>query len=80
MIVIKRFAFRSLCLAIFLSAVAFAQEVQKPQARSQSSAVPITVNASGGRVRFAAVGSVERLRLEVFDADGLAGGSVRSMF
>ncbi|HJU54434.1 MAG TPA: hypothetical protein VJ715_07685 [Pyrinomonadaceae bacterium] len=68
MFVSKRVAFRALCCALLLSGVAFAQEVQKT--RSQTAGVPITASASGGLVRFAAVGAVERLRLEVFDDAG----------
>jgi hypothetical protein len=68
MIVASRLAFRSLCFALLLSTAARAQEAQKP--RPQTAGAPVTVSASGTRVRFAAVGPVERMRLEVFDAAG----------
>ncbi|HJU54240.1 MAG TPA: hypothetical protein VJ715_06705 [Pyrinomonadaceae bacterium] len=48
--------------------IALAQE-QAPVKR-QPASVPITVAASGERVRFTAVGAVERMRLEVFDSSG----------
>lgn len=53
---------------LLVCGAAFAQE-QAP-ARRPSASVPITVAASGARVRFTAVGPIERMRLEVFDAAG----------
>jgi hypothetical protein len=58
-------------LLMFLACgIAFAQEEQRPVAKPHPANVPITVAASGERVRFTAIGAVERMRLEVFDASG----------
>jgi hypothetical protein len=72
MSIIKHFAFRLhvLSLALLFSTIAFAQEAQKPVPKPQPANVPITVAAVGERVRFTAIGAVERMRLEVFDASG----------
>lgn len=72
MTTIKHFTFRFyvLSLALLFSNIAFAQEAQKPTPKPQPANVPITVAAVGERVRFTAIGAVERMRLEVFDAAG----------
>lgn len=57
-----------LLFALLSYAVATAQE--KPSLSPQPTSPPITVAASGARVRFAAIGAVERMRLEVFDPSG----------
>jgi hypothetical protein len=55
-------------LLFLVCGLAFAQE-QAPVKR-QAASPPITVAAAGERVRFTAVGAVERMRLEVFDPSG----------
>lgn len=57
-----------MCLTA-LAAVAFAQD-DSATAKRPAANVPITVAATGESVRFTALGSIERLRLEVFDAQG----------
>lgn len=65
----KRQSLAQFFLFMFLTCgIALAQE-QAPVKR-QAASVPITVAASGERVRFTAVGAVERMRLEVFDSSG----------
>lgn len=56
------------CFSVTIAGLAHAQE--NSSAGRLTAAPSITVAASGGRVRFASVGSIERMRLEVFDASG----------
>src|SRR5437870_1199717 len=57
-----------LLLLLAGASVTFAQD--RPETRTASSAPTITVSISAKGVRFAALGSVKQMRLEVFGADG----------
>lgn len=59
-----------LLFALLLCVIASAQEERRPATKPQPADVPITVAAAGERVRFTAIGAIERMRLEVFDASG----------
>ena len=64
---------RSLCCVALLSTLAsfspaFAQD--KATSKRPPAAPTITVAATSARVRFTALGEVDRLRLEVFNASG----------
>ena len=58
------------CLLFALLSCAAARAQGDAPARQQPHDLPVTIVAGGGSVRFAALGPVERLRLEVFDAAG----------
>ncbi len=60
----------SYCLLFALLSCAAARAQEDAPARQQPSGPPVTIVAAGAGVRFAALGPVERLRLEVFDARG----------
>lgn len=59
-------------LLLLLGASTVSGQTEQSSARQPASAQTVTISISGKGIRFASLGAVNRMRLEVFDADGQA--------